>query len=201
MRVRTALIWGVALCLLVLNTAGAQEAGSPPAPSAPAAETPKPISLTDLLEQVRRGWRAERDQNRRREREFLGRKAEQAKLLGAAKATLLAEEKRSEQLELAFEGNEKRLAEFEKTLRERLGTLGELFGVVRSVAGDTLGHVEASIVSAQLPGRGEGLATLAQSKRLPSIDQLELLWFELQQEMIESGKVVRFPNCNIVNTS
>jgi biopolymer transport protein ExbB len=73
-----------------------------------------------------------------------------------------------------------------------MGTLGELFGVVRQVAGDTRGNIESSLVSAQLGGRTEFLSQLGQSKSLPAIRDLEQLWYELQREMTEQGKVVRF---------
>ena len=64
---------------------------------------------------------------------------------------------------------------------------------MRQVAGDTRALVESSLVSAQIPGRTELLGKVAQSQEMPSIDDLEQLWFVLQQEMTESGKVVRFP--------
>ncbi|MFP8876338.1 MAG: MotA/TolQ/ExbB proton channel family protein [Myxococcota bacterium] len=41
-------------------------------------------------------------------------------------------------------------------------------------------------------GRGEFLLELGKSKELPSIAKLERLWYELQREMTEQGKVVRF---------
>jgi biopolymer transport protein ExbB len=155
--------------------------------------SPGPSSLDALLEQVRQGDLAEREENARREAEFRNRKDEQRRLLEEALATRAAAEKHSEELERQFEENETLIPELEETLRQRMGTLGELFGVVRQVAGDTKGVVESSLVSAQLPGRGVSLARLAQAKELPSVDDLELLWFALQQEMTESGKIVRFP--------
>ncbi|MEE8581294.1 MAG: MotA/TolQ/ExbB proton channel family protein [Myxococcota bacterium] len=150
-------------------------------------------TLDQLLEQVRRGWNAERAENRRRERAFQAARSDQHNLLERAKATLAREEARSEELEAKFEANELRLSQLEETLRERLGTLGELFGTVRQVAGDTRGHLVDSLVSAQISGREPFLAKLAQSKALPSIDLLEKLWFHLLEEMTESGRVVRFP--------
>ena len=68
-------------------------------------------------------------------------------------------------MELTFEENETRIAELEETLRERLGTLGELFGVVRQVAGDTRGQIENSLVSSQIPGREEFLTSWARARR------------------------------------
>lgn len=167
-------------------------AAAPPAAEEPAPEPPPAISLDQLLEQVRTGRRAEEKVNKDREAAFRREKRNQEKLLADAKAKRDAEEQRSEQLETNFEQNELKIAELEELLAVRLGTLGELFGVVRQVAGDTRANVENSLVSAQLPGRAAFLEELGQEKALPSLDQLERLWYTLQQEMTESGKVVRF---------
>ncbi len=150
------------------------------------------VSLDELLRQVKRGSAAEQQENAERERSFLAEKKKQEGLLARAKRTRLEEERRSERLEERFRDGEEELARTQVLLRNRLGDLGELFGVVRQVAGDTIGMVDASLVSAQFPGRGESLVATAQSKELPSIEQLEHLWFVIQQEMTESGKVVRF---------
>jgi biopolymer transport protein ExbB len=155
-------------------------------------ETPRAKSLDALLKQVQGGWRSERSEIERREAEFKQAKQDQQRKLAEAKATRAREEQRSEEMELRFEENEVHLTELEATLRERLGNLGELFGVVRQVAGDTHGHVESSLVSSQIPGREPFLEKLGQTKSLPSIGSLEKLWFSLQQEMTESGKVVRY---------
>ncbi|MCA9538007.1 MAG: MotA/TolQ/ExbB proton channel family protein, partial [Myxococcales bacterium] len=99
---------------------------------------------------------------------------------------------RSGALERMFEENEKKAAEYEALLRQKMGTSGELFGVVRQVAGDTRGHLEASIITAQFPGRAEPMGEMGQSKALPTLDGLEKLWYALLQEMTEQGRVVRF---------
>ncbi len=49
------------------------------------------------------------------------------------------------------------------------------------------------MISAEYPDRFLELDELANSKALPTIEQLEKLWFILQQEMTESGKVVHYP--------
>jgi biopolymer transport protein ExbB len=144
------------------------------------------------LQRVRKGWNVERQENQDREARFKQARDEQERLLEEAKATRAAEERRSEALESQFEANELTLTQFEDTLRERLGALGELFGGVRQVAGDTRSQVESSMVSAQLTGRAPFLEELGKSKSLPSIQSLEKLWFTLHQEMTELGNVSRF---------
>jgi len=150
-------------------------------------------SLGDLLEQTKNS-RAEKDKlNAAREKEFLANKDQQASTLAAAKAKRDAAEARSKQLSASFDANEIKLAELEARLTLRSGNLGELFGVVRTVAGDGSAIMFNSLLSAQYPGRDVFFADLGKSKELPSIEKLERLWFEIQREMTESGQVVRFP--------
>jgi len=165
-----------ALGLLLASSAGAEEAKS----------------LSQLLEQVRRGSASARAENQKREQEFRAAKQQQQALLAAALAKKAAAEARSKELEVIFEEGEAELPELQESLRLRLGTLGELFGVVRQVAGDTAGFVRGSLVSTQIPGRAPFLGKLAESTELPSLQDLEKLWFTLQQEMTETGQVVRY---------
>ncbi len=194
-----------ALVLIVplsVTRVGAQEnsAAGSPAAKAPAAKAAPALSIDELLERVRSGWRAEQQENERREKDFRKARTNQKQLLEKANADLAAEERRSDQLEKDFENNELKIAEKEDTLAQRLGTLGELFGVVRQVAGDTRSQVENSLISAEYPGRIEFLDALGQSKALPSIQELEKLWATLLQEMSESSAVSRF-RTNIVKVN
>jgi biopolymer transport protein ExbB len=148
--------------------------------------------MDELLKRVQGGWNAEREQNREREARFEQQLDRQIQLLERAKATQTYEEARSERLESTFETNEVMLAQLEETLAARLGALGELFGVVRQVSGDTRGLIESSITSAQFPDRADFLEELGKSKSLPSVEALEKLWFTLLQEMTELGRVTRF---------
>ncbi len=164
---------------------------------APVARAEVPVesnakSLDVLLREVREGKAADRELNRKREAEFKGSRDRQASLLEKAKAERVRLEARSTELEASFQTNERELAALEEQLTERLGSLGELFGVVRQVAGDTRAVVQNSIVSAEHTGREANLAKLAESRALPKVDELINLWFAIQQEATESGKVVRF---------
>ncbi len=155
-------------------------------------EVQSAASLDELLDRVRSNWRKEQRVHEQREAEFKSARQSQARLLDEAKATHLVEETKSDDLEARFEENEQSIAELEERLESRLGNLGELFGIVRQVAGDTGGQIESSLVSSQFPGREEFLARLGRSKSLPAIDDLERLYATLLQEMVESGKVTRF---------
>jgi len=162
------------------------------AAAAPAQDRAAAGSLDALLQEVRQGRAEDRAANRAREQEFEARKQERARLLAEAEGETATLEQRSTALEQEFQRNERELEQLEEELAIRLGSLGELFGVVRQVAGDTRALVERSIVSAQIPGREEALDALARSRRLPSKDQLVDLWFALQQEATEAGKLTRF---------
>jgi biopolymer transport protein ExbB len=149
-------------------------------------------SLDELMKEVREGRAAETREAAQREADFKAQRAEQANLLRKAEADLAAAEAASSRLSAEFDANEITIGEQTNLLRQREGNLGELFGVTRQVAGDAANNIEQSIISAQLPGRTGFLRDLAGAKTLPSIAELERLWFDIQNEMTESGKVVRY---------
>lgn len=150
--------------------------------------------LMDLLQKTKNARAQEQAENAQREARFRNNRDQQAQLLKEAKADKAATEKRSEELVTDFEANEKELSEQETLLNQKIGQLGEMFGVVRQVAGDLRGIVGNSYTSTQpdTAGREEFLEELGRSKELPSIEKLERLWFELQREMTESGRVVHY---------
>lgn len=153
-------------------------------------------SLDQLLQFVKQGQATEAKENAQREARFKKDKAQQAALLADAKKTRANEEARSSKLEKDFEENELVVASKQRQLKERLGTLTELFGHLTSAAGDLRSNIETSLVSAQYPNREQFIDTLiakmAAAEKLPSIEEIERLWFEIQREMTESGRVVSF---------
>ncbi|MGB0919946.1 MAG: MotA/TolQ/ExbB proton channel family protein [Alphaproteobacteria bacterium] len=163
-------------------------------PSAPAMAQDGTSSLTldQLVEMVKTGRVKENQENKRREAEFKRARDRQADLLREAEEEVAREEARSSALEKEFQDNEIKLADLEGLLAERLGAFGELFGVVRQVAGDTEAQIYNSLISTQLQNRTEGLRALAGSKELPRIDQLNVLWAALMEEAVQQGKVVKY---------
>ena len=154
-------------------------------------------SMDDLLRLIQqRGSVDEREVNEREQR-FRGARGEQQNLLTQARNRRAAEERRSENLENNYEENEIRIADLTQQLNTRLGSLKELFGVLQQVAGDTQGQFSNSLTNIQWPDRNVFLDDLAQkmgsSSQLASIEEIEHLWFELQREMTESGRVVKYP--------
>ncbi len=149
-------------------------------------------NLNELLKSVQGEAQQSSALWQQREAEFRLKKNNQAALLSKGKSELTALEAEGKRLTLVFDNNEKQLAILEEELNIAVGTLGEVFGVVRQVSGDFRGVVESSVISTQFKGRGEFLNSLTDKKALPSATALEKLWYELTREMTESGKVVSY---------
>ncbi|CAA0116124.1 Protein TolQ [Halioglobus japonicus] len=153
-------------------------------------------TLDQLLGFVKQGQVTEARENAAREQRFAKDKANQAAELQRAEAERTQQEELSSQLEDAYEANELLVAAKQQQLKEKLGTLAELFGHLTSTAGDLSTNMEFSLISAQYPDREVFLQDLIKkmstSDTLPSIEEIERVWYELNREMVESGKVVSF---------
>ena len=160
------------------------------------AQDDKAASLDELLQMVKNAKISESKEHKKREAEFRKNKANQARLLEKAKNTKKLEEARSEKLEQKYKEQELLVQQKREQLDERLGSLKELFGHLTSTAGDLRANMDVSLVSAQLPNRGEFVDELIDKMnsetKLPSIEEIERLWFEIQREITESGRVVTF---------
>jgi len=202
--------FALTLALGFVPAASAEEAATAAAEAAPVAPAASDLkvnpagSLDELLRNVEQRRVVESRLHSEREAQFARDKAAQARMLAEAQAQRTAEERRSEVLETKFQENETAIGDLQEALDRRLGSLRELFGVLQQVAGDTRGLFEGSIISAQFPNRGEWLSELARkmgtATELASIEEMETLWFELQREMTESGKIARFPGTVILNS-
>lgn len=155
-------------------------------------------SLTELLRAARQEATKVGRENRERLRRFEAERNNQRALLRQARADRDAAQRQADRLKALFDNNERKLEELQDTFRIQSGNMGEMFGVVRQVAGDVKGVIDASMVSVQYPDRGELADRLAQIKGLPSIEELNDLRVLMLNEMVESAKVVRFPT-RIVN--
>ncbi|PAV26126.1 outer membrane transport energization protein ExbB [Tamilnaduibacter salinus] len=157
--------------------------------------------LRELLQLVEQGMVQDAREQRERINRFIEQRNEQDQMLEQRQARLAELEAQTETLEGRFETNETEIAELETRLDDRLGTLKELFGVLQQTASDFKGVVAASPTSSQYTDRVDFLESLidkaGSSSRLPSIGELERLWYEMQQEMVASGEVARYP-ANVV---
>jgi biopolymer transport protein ExbB len=126
-------------------------------------------------------------------------KNQQQNMLQQAKDQRRSLEEDSVTKEAKFATNETDIIAAQERLTNRLGSLKELFGVLQQVAGDSKGIFEGSLITSELNenpatvGRekflDELITTAGSSSKLPSIEELEQLWFEMQREMTLSGKV------------
>lgn len=149
-------------------------------------------TLDELAEIVRQAASSEGQINEEREAQFLQERNNQRNLLAQARAEKQREEKRSDDLKNEYDRLERELAELTTILQERMGNLGELFGIVRQSSGDIQAILNDSMVSAQRPDRGIFLSELAQRKALPNVQELRTVWARMVTEIAESGKVIKF---------
>ncbi|MGD8357656.1 MAG: hypothetical protein PVG42_06340, partial [Lysobacterales bacterium] len=108
--------------------------------------------LDELAREVREAATSEAKINQEREARFLRERNNQQQLLADARKELASENARSDSLRDEYDKNERKLADLETTLAERMGNLGELFGVVRQASGDVQAALDDSMVTAQMPG-------------------------------------------------
>ena len=154
------------------------------------------LTLDELLDLVQQGAVRDNEEIRAREEQFRQARGEQQRLLDQARAERTAQERRSDRLENTYGENERRIADLKVTFDQRLGALKELFGVTQQVAGDARSEFDASVTNVQYPDREAFLTALVEKlgsgNELPSLEEMEHLWWELQREMTESARVVKF---------
>jgi biopolymer transport protein ExbB len=171
----------VAAVLLITGTAFAQQNAG---------------SMSDLLKQIEQGQSRDSKDAQEREARFAADLNAQDNLLNQARAERTRQERNSERLEQLFESQQAQIVVARDALNERLGSLKELFGVLQTVTGDAQGRFKTSLTDIQFKGRSDFLVQLgskmAGASSLASIEEIEQLWFELQNEIAESGKIVRF---------
>ncbi len=170
----------------------------------PAAAQNDEMNLDSLLELVRTGTARDNQAEIARLRTFEQNQDEQERLLQEANNQRAAEERRSDQLETTFESNELLIADVTAQLDARLGSLRELFGILQQVAGDARAQFDNSFTNVEFPDRSQFLTDLAakmgSSSQLASIEEIERLWFELQREATEQGKVKRIRDYRVITS-
>ena len=150
-----------------------------------------------LLQLVKEGKTKEQSENADREAKFMANKNEQAAILAAEKRELARQERIADQLEAEYKKNEEILRVKEEAYQKELGSLVELFGHLQSSAGEAAVQFSGSLTSPQYGLDRVDFLNLLTSKmsettELPTIREIEGLWYELQREMVASGQVVSF---------
>ena len=161
--------------------------------------------ITDLdllVESVKTTASIRAKEDRARLNKFLSDKNKQQSLLDNMKYKLTLEERRSERLTKEYEDNDAELSDLEEQLTLKLGSFGELFGIVRQTAGESKGQFMLSLTNIEFPDRIEFLGDLAERKSLdlPTTEELERLWYEILNELNQSGKIKSY-NADILTKS
>ncbi len=149
--------------------------------------------LDDLLKQVREGAQASARLNAEREQRFLQSRDEQANLQRQAEAEQAAAQGRADRVKARYEAGQKALVEIKGRISAKTGEDAQVFAAARQAAADFRAATTNSFITAQFPGRIPFLDQLAQSEGVLGTQQLEKLWFILQEDMTESSRSSRFP--------
>ena len=154
-------------------------------------------TVEQLLMLVKEGKTQEQSANAKREAKFIAEKNNQASILAAEKRELARQEKIADQLEDEYKKNEEILRVKEEAYQKELGSLVELFGHLQSSAGEAAVQFSGSLTSAQyglerVSFLNNLTAKMSETTELPTIREIEGLWYELQREMAASGQVVSF---------
>ena len=176
------------LSLSLNNFISAQESGD---------EETEISSVEALLMLVKEGKTKEQSENADREAKFMANKNKQAEILAAEKRELARQERIADQLEAEYKKNEAILRVKEEAYQKELGSLVELFGHLQSSAGEAAVQFSGSLSSPQyglerVDFLNDLTSKMSETTELPTIREIEGLWYELQREMVASGQVVSF---------
>jgi biopolymer transport protein ExbB len=156
----------------------------------------------EMIQTIRDGTFSDTETHRERLAEFRREQTRQTELLREAEAQVAAENALSDRLNVEYDENELTILEVQAQLQERLGDLRELFGVLQQAAGDARGSFSNSLTNIEYPEREEWLSEfaskMADTNQLPTVSEIERLWFELAREATELGLVKRLPNHTIL---
>ncbi|MDG1248721.1 MAG: MotA/TolQ/ExbB proton channel family protein [SAR86 cluster bacterium] len=157
----------------------------------------EPTTVEALLSLVKEGKTREQSENADREKKFLSNKNKQASILAAEKRELARQEKIADKLEADYKKNEETLRVKEEAYKKELGSLVELFGHLQSSAGEAAVQFGGSLTSAQFGVErvaflNDLTGKMSETTELPTIREIEGLWYELQREMVASGQVASF---------
>lgn len=153
----------------------------------------QPINdLDQLLAKVRAEHDKERALNRQREAEFLKERNQQQALLEKARTAYYLAQAKNNPAKMQVEANDAEIAKLRKELQQSVTDMGDIFSIYRQFAADFTAVLDESQTGAQFPDRSAELKKINTVDALPSIDDMEKLWYLVQQEMTESGKVAAY---------
>jgi len=153
-------------------------------------------TLDQLLNQVRSGSLEKTKAAADMEKRFRSAGAGKEGIVNSLRNQRSQLEARSDALEAEFAKNDEELNGLRNQRERELGDLKELFGVIQQIAGESQAGFDTSLISAQFPGRGDKLQAVSkklnQSNELITVNEIESVWAELLNEMVQQGKVATF---------
>ena len=162
-----------------------------------------PTNLDKLLELVKEGKDQEQAENDQREEEFKNSRNRQQEILSAEQRELARQERIADELEEIFRANQELLRVAEEAYLKQLGSLNELFGHMQSISTDSRVTFETSLTAAEFGKERESFLgdltrKMGESTQLPTISEIERVWYEIMREMKATGEVVKFET-NVIN--
>ncbi len=158
--------------------------------------TAQSINVDQVLRAAQSGATKDRNAERARENRFTAEKNKEQGRLRSMTNERVRQERISKELEANFDSNDLQIKKLQEDLQRELGDLKQLFGVIQLSASEAQEDYKKSIISAQYPDRSENLRQMVEKMasltELVSIDEIEDLWVQLQNEMTEQGKIVTF---------
>ena len=166
-------------------------------------EVQAPSNLDKLLELVKEGKSKEQGENKQREADFKAARDKQDQILKTEQRELARQERIADQLEAEFVKNQEKLRIAEEAYLKQLGSLNELFGHMQSITTDSRVTFETSLTAAEFGKEreiflGDLTKKMGESTVLPTIEEIERVWYEIMREMKGTGEVSRF-SATVIN--
>ena len=150
-------------------------------------------SVDALLQEIRNNSATVEQENRERLQRFQQQANRQTAELSKAQGELAQLERRAAEVERSFASNRNQISRLEEQLRAAQGDFGEVFGLARSKAGEFKALLDSSLITAEYPKRTAVLGRIAESKALPSAEELDLIWKTMLDEIEGQREVKEFP--------
>jgi biopolymer transport protein ExbB len=162
-------------------------------------------TVDQILDQVKSGSLQKSKAAQDLEARFRSAGAGKAAIVANLRAQREALDARSNQLETLYATNNEELDQIRTSRETALGDLKELFGAVQQFVGEAEARFDTSIISAQFPNRGDNFDEISkkvsnQANDLVSATEIESVWRELFNELVQQGKVAKF-NASVATAS
>ena len=149
-------------------------------------------SISDVYSQIRNDAAKVQRENQERIARFRNEANSRSGLLSEAQRELRTLEQREAQIRGQFGRNDATIQRLTAERDAATGEFSEVFGLSRTKASEFRATLDNSMVSAEMPGRTEELQKIAESKALPTTDQLNLMYTTMLGEIKAQREVKTF---------